>query len=312
MLRWSEAWNMRTVQHFNQKWNVATVRFFTDKAAPEADHTTSRWARGHRRLMTGLNIRETATTDSRSPLTQAQLMIALFLSVDKDRFDLLLTTDSGELLASETALDPEQIFERLPALSKARPVGAFTPVSPKVELTPEQRADLISFVKDDGKGFVAAHTATTAFLSWPEFGELIGGQYDGHPWGSAPGTLINEDPSFPATKHFPATFPLTDEFYQTKDYSREKMRVVLRLDVSKMPANTGVHRTDGDFPVAVPYFMRSPWTTKPDAVYDASKNAANAPGKSPVRLPAVPWIWTPTMLPVESNLCAACAPVRRL
>ena len=34
------------------------------------------------------------------------------------------------------------------------------------------------------------------------------------------------------------------------EYSREKMRVVLRLDVSKMPPNSGVHRTDGDFPLA--------------------------------------------------------------
>lgn len=119
-----------------------------------------------------------------------------------------------------------------------------------IELTDDQKADLLSFVKEDGKGFVAAHTATTALLTWPEFGELIGGRYDGHPWGSAAGTLINEDPTFPATKHFPTTFPLTDEFYQTMEYSREKMRVVLRLDVSKMPPNAGVHRTDGDFPLA--------------------------------------------------------------
>ena len=114
MLRWSEAWNSRTVQHFNQKWNVATVRFFTDKAAPEADHTTSRWARGHRRLMTGLSIRANGASDPRSSLEQARLMIALFLSVDKDRFDLTLTADSGEALARETALDPDQLFESLP------------------------------------------------------------------------------------------------------------------------------------------------------------------------------------------------------
>ncbi len=120
----------------------------------------------------------------------------------------------------------------------------------EVALNDDQKADLLSFVKDDGKGFVAAHTATTAFLSWPEFGELIGGRYDGHPWGNAPGFMINEDPSFPATRHFSASHPLTDEFYQTQEYSREKIRVVLRLDASKMPANTGVRRTDGDFPLA--------------------------------------------------------------
>src|SRR5436189_152258 len=52
----------------------------------------------------------------------------------------------------------------------------------EVELTAQQKSDLLSFVKDDGKGFVAAHTATTAFLSWPEFGEMLGGRYDEHPW----------------------------------------------------------------------------------------------------------------------------------
>ena len=31
----------------------------------------------------------------------------------------------------------------------------------EIDLTPEQRADLMSFIKDDGKGFVAAHSAAT-------------------------------------------------------------------------------------------------------------------------------------------------------
>ena len=120
----------------------------------------------------------------------------------------------------------------------------------EVELDDKQKADLLSFVKDDGKGFVAAHTATTAFLGWPEFGEMLGARYDGHPWGTAAGTIINEDPAFPATRHFGgAPFAFTDEFYQAKDYSREKLRVLLRLDVSKMPTNDEVHRTDGDFPL---------------------------------------------------------------
>src|SRR6185503_14621042 len=43
----------------------------------------------------------------------------------------------------------------------------------EIDLTGEQRADLLSFVRDDGKGFVATHSAITSFFSWPEFGELI-------------------------------------------------------------------------------------------------------------------------------------------
>ena len=121
----------------------------------------------------------------------------------------------------------------------------------EIDLTAQQRADLLSFVKDDGKGFVAAHTADTAFLSWPEFGELLGGRYDDHPWSVIEAPVIVEDPNFPATKHFPAVFNLRDEMYQTKDFSRDKIRVLLRLDIGKLDMKRqGVHRTDGDFPLA--------------------------------------------------------------
>ena len=120
----------------------------------------------------------------------------------------------------------------------------------EIQLTDQQKADLLKFVHDDGKGFVAAHVAMTSMNSWPEFGEMLGGVYDEHPWGSAAGTVINEDPTFPATKHMPQTFNLTDEFYQAKNFSREKSRVLLRLDLSKMPPNENNHSKNGDFPLA--------------------------------------------------------------
>jgi uncharacterized protein len=119
-----------------------------------------------------------------------------------------------------------------------------------VPLDDGQKADLLKFVHDDGKGFVAAHVALTSLASWPEFGEMLGARYDDHPYGTVSGSVINEDPGFPATKHFPLTFNMTDEFYQAKDLSREKSRVLLRLDLSKLPANDKVHSTNGDFPLA--------------------------------------------------------------
>ena len=83
----------------------------------------------------------------------------------------------------------------------------------EIELTPEQRADLLSFVKDDGKGFVAAHSAITAFFSWPEFGEMIGGRFDEHPWGITDATVIVEDGAAPMTRHLAKTFAVNDEHY---------------------------------------------------------------------------------------------------
>ena len=119
-----------------------------------------------------------------------------------------------------------------------------------VPLDDQQKADLLKFVHDDGKGFVAAHVALTALMSWPEFGEMLGGQFQDHPYGSVAGSVINEDPSFPATKHLPAMFSLTDEFYQVKNFSREKAHVLLRLDTSKLPSNQNLINKDGDFPLA--------------------------------------------------------------
>jgi type 1 glutamine amidotransferase len=121
----------------------------------------------------------------------------------------------------------------------------------EIDLTAQQREDLMTAIKVDGKGFVAAHTADTAFLSWPEFGEMLGGRYDDHPWQVVEAPVIVEDPDFPAMKHFAPRFLLTDEMYQTKDFSRDRIRVLLRLDTSNLDMKkTGVRRTDGDYPLA--------------------------------------------------------------
>jgi len=119
-----------------------------------------------------------------------------------------------------------------------------------VQLDAQQKGDLLSFIKNEGKGFVASHTALTAFESWPEFGELLGGRYDGHPWNTAYGTVINEDAGFPATRHLAPTFAFTDEFYQPKELSRDKVHVLLRLDLGKMPPNAELHAANGDFALA--------------------------------------------------------------
>ena len=121
----------------------------------------------------------------------------------------------------------------------------------EIDLTADQKADLLAFVKEDGKGFVAAHTATTAFFSWPEFGEMLGGRFDEHPWNITEATVLIEDPQFPAMKHFPLKSVIRDEHYQTKDFTRDKIRVLARLDPASVDLkNPRVHRTDGDFPVA--------------------------------------------------------------
>ena len=121
----------------------------------------------------------------------------------------------------------------------------------EIDLTAEQRADLLSFVKDDGKGFVTAHSGATAFFSWPEFGEMLGGRFDEHPWGITDATIVVDDPSFPAMKNFPSRSVFHDEHYQLKDFARDKVHVLAHLDASTLDLRAPlVHRKDGDFPVA--------------------------------------------------------------
>ena len=121
----------------------------------------------------------------------------------------------------------------------------------EIDLTAEQKADLLSFVHDDGKGFVAAHAGITSFFSWPEFGEMIGGRFDEHPWGIIAAPVVVEDRAFPGTTHLPETFEHVDEYYQVKNFSRSRAHVILRLDVSHLDLKTPlVHHTDADFPLA--------------------------------------------------------------
>ena len=117
----------------------------------------------------------------------------------------------------------------------------------EVPIDAGQKEELLTFVRE-GKGFVAAHIALTAFDSWPEFLDLLGARFDGHPI-TGPGTVINERPDFPATRHFAPSFAFNDEFYQPKDHSREKIDVLLRLDLSNVPANQSL-RLQGDYPLA--------------------------------------------------------------
>jgi type 1 glutamine amidotransferase len=118
------------------------------------------------------------------------------------------------------------------------------------EMDAQQKADFISFIHDDGKGFIGVHSAAITFVDWPEYGDMIGGYYDEHPWLTFDAPIIVEDPSFPGMKQWPPSFVLRDEIYQMRNYSRDKVRVLMRLDVSKLDMkNKNVHRTDGDFAV---------------------------------------------------------------
>jgi type 1 glutamine amidotransferase len=131
-------------------------------------------------------------------------------------------------------------------------VLVFASTTGELGLDDSQKQDMLSFIKEDGKGFVGIHAALDTNYNWPEYGEMIGGWFDQHPWMTFNAPIVNEDPSFPAVRHLPSAFVKYDEIYQPKAWSRDKVNVLLSLDPSKLnyDNNPRIHRADHDFPVA--------------------------------------------------------------
>lgn len=102
---------------------------------------------------------------------------------------------------------------------------------------PEQREALMDFVKG-GKGIIGIHAATDNFYKWPEAAEMMGGLFDGHPWGGGGTWAVKiDEPDHPLNKGFDSkAFKIKDEIYQIKGaYSRDTHRVLLSLDMSDEP-----------------------------------------------------------------------------
>ena len=133
-----------------------------------------------------------------------------------------------------------------PSLASAD--GIFFMGHREIDLNADQKAALLKFVHDDGKGFVAAHVGSTAFMSWPEFGEMLGGRFDNHPWGVTDAPVIVEDQAFPGMKFFAPVVNMHEEFYQISGFSTEKSRVLMRLDTSKLDMKAqGVQAADAPY-----------------------------------------------------------------
>lgn len=115
--------------------------------------------------------------------------------------------------------------------------------------------NLVEYVKNGG-GLVGIHAASDACYGHAEFPGMIGGLFDGHPWGARNNvTLVVEDPSHALNQPVfgeIADFKLQEEIYQFREepYSRDKLRVLLSLDPERSDAVEKMKRADNDYPVS--------------------------------------------------------------
>ena len=120
----------------------------------------------------------------------------------------------------------------------------------ETEMSAQQKQALLSYVRDEGKGFVAIHTANIPYPSWQDYARMISANWDNHPWGIVEARLRVEQPGFPGLAALPPSFLARDEFYQYADpFTRDDVDVLVSIDTSSVDlTHRNVHRADHDFP----------------------------------------------------------------
>jgi type 1 glutamine amidotransferase len=119
-------------------------------------------------------------------------------------------------------------------------------------MSSSQQAALQKFI-EKGRGWVGIHAAgltgknflAPGVIYWQWFQDFMGGSvYSPHP-AFQKGTIIMEDRTHPATKNMPASFEISDEWYEFDKSPRPNVRVLARADESTYKQNKPM----GDHPM---------------------------------------------------------------
>jgi hypothetical protein len=164
------------------------------------------------------------------PLSQATLRE---LGENSRRFEATATEDVSELTIGNLRRYDAVIFY----------------TTGELPMSDAQKAALLDFVRA-GRGFVGIHSATDTFYRWPQYLELIGGYFDGHPWHQAVRIKV-ADPSSSLVSFLGPSLEIDDEIYQIRDFDDRGSHVLLRLDEASVDlTRAGVHRRSYGWPLA--------------------------------------------------------------
>lgn len=93
-----------------------------------------------------------------------------------------------------------------------------------------------------GHGFIGTHSAADTFHNYEPYWDMIGGTFNGHPWGAGTTvTIAVHDKKHPASKPWGDEVTLKDEIYQFKNWQPEKVRVLMSLDMAKTELKKPYH-----------------------------------------------------------------------
>jgi type 1 glutamine amidotransferase len=120
---------------------------------------------------------------------------------------------------------------------------------------PSVRASILRFVNEGG-GIAGYHAATHASIDWPELHEMLGASSGAHRDQDERVTVALDDPKSPLNSSFGGEeFVSVDEHFRWSDYSRQRVRVLLRFNVGKTDMNQGSDcsictRADNDYAIS--------------------------------------------------------------
>lgn len=120
------------------------------------------------------------------------------------------------------------------------------------KLSADQKKALIDYVRGGG-GLMAIHAATWNFADWPEGQEMIGGHLVGHPWHDTGTWAVKiDEPDHPLCRCFGGKgFWINDEIYMFgHEYSRDKLRVLVSLDMTQNTNQVKGRREDNDHAIS--------------------------------------------------------------
>lgn len=111
---------------------------------------------------------------------------------------------------------------------------------------PIKQEDLDYFFKEwlpaKGHGFIGTHSAADTFKDYKPYWDMIGGTFDGHPWGSGSTvTIAVHDGTHPASKPWGKEVTLKDEIYKFKNWQPEKVRVLMSLNMAETELKKPYH-----------------------------------------------------------------------
>lgn len=91
-----------------------------------------------------------------------------------------------------------------------------------------------TWLKTKGHVFIGAHSGADTLADYKPYWDMIGGSFNGHPWGSGETVTVTvHEPEHPIAKPWGTEFTIKDEIYQFKNWQPEKVHVLMSLDMSK-------------------------------------------------------------------------------